>query len=147
MDVSFLTLSDRFMGSIIASGAVRGSLNLTGNASWLVPVWLQLLCSLIIACTIPFLQESPRWQYVNGKQDQAKAFIAKYHSKGSNDSIWVRLQFKEYAKFLKLNGAVSTYIHISGPAKTKLDRINDGTTIAPYLVHGPRSTVSDATLW
>lgn len=31
-----------FTGSILASGAVRGGLNLVGNISWLIPVWLQV---------------------------------------------------------------------------------------------------------
>lgn len=28
-----------FIGAIVASGAGRGALNLTGNISWLLPVW------------------------------------------------------------------------------------------------------------
>ena len=31
-----------FTGSILASGAVRGGLNLKGNISWQIPVWLQV---------------------------------------------------------------------------------------------------------
>jgi MFS family permease len=31
-----------FVGSILAGGACRGALNLTGNVSWQVPIWLQV---------------------------------------------------------------------------------------------------------
>ncbi len=31
-----------FVGSILASGAVRGGLSLGGNISWQLPVWLQV---------------------------------------------------------------------------------------------------------
>lgn len=31
-----------FVGSILAGGAVRGALNLGGNVSWQIPIWLQV---------------------------------------------------------------------------------------------------------
>lgn len=31
-----------FVGSILASGAVRGSIVLKGNISWQIPIWLQV---------------------------------------------------------------------------------------------------------
>ncbi|KAK4904362.1 hypothetical protein LTR49_026176 [Elasticomyces elasticus] len=35
-----------FVGSILASGAVRGGLNLSGNSSWQLPLWLQVKLQL-----------------------------------------------------------------------------------------------------
>lgn len=95
------------MGAIISSGAVRGSLNLTGNVTWLLPVWLQLLCATIIATFILLLPESPRWLFVNGKRGSALAVVAEYHGRGSSNSIWVALQEKEFSTFLEDNGTVS----------------------------------------
>ena len=34
-----------FTGSILSSGAVRGAINLKGNTSWLIPIWLQVSVS------------------------------------------------------------------------------------------------------
>ena len=34
-----------FTGSILSSGAVRGAINLKGNVSWQIPVWLQVSLS------------------------------------------------------------------------------------------------------
>ncbi len=98
--------SCRFTGSIIASGAVRGSLNLSGNATWLLPVWMQLLCSVIIAALTLLLPESPRWLFVNGEKDRAKDLLAELHGKGSVESVWVELQLREYGQVLRLDGTV-----------------------------------------
>ena len=100
-----MLIRSSFTGSIIASGAVRGSLNLTGNVTWLIPVWLQLLCSGMIVLLLWWLPESPRWLYVNNKQIQAKAMLTKYHGEGNEDSPWVQLQLREYNEFLELDGA------------------------------------------
>ena len=94
-----------FTGSIVSSGAARGSLNMGGNSSWLVPVWLQLLFSGFICCFCLFLPESPRWLYVNNKVEAAKAMMAKYHGEGDANSTWVQLQLREYDEFLELDGA------------------------------------------
>jgi MFS family permease len=94
-----------FTGSIVSSGAARGSLNMGGNQSWLVPVWLQLLFSGFICIFCLFLPESPRWLYVNSKQEKAKAMLVKYHGEGSPESTWVQLQIREYDEYLDLNGA------------------------------------------
>jgi hypothetical protein len=100
----FLLTVYRFVGAIVASGASRGSLDLGGNASWIVPVWLQLLFSSLIILLIWFLPESPRWLYVNNKYDRAKAMLIKYHGEGNENSIWVQLQLREYEEYLELNG-------------------------------------------
>ncbi|GAB7353158.1 hypothetical protein MBLNU459_g3691t1 [Dothideomycetes sp. NU459] len=94
-----------FTGSIVASGAGRGALNLTGNITWLLPTWLQLLFSCFIVVFIFWMPESPRWQYVNGKQEKARNFLIKFHGHGNPESVWVRLQLSEYEQHLDLDGA------------------------------------------
>ncbi|KAF4547554.1 Sugar (and other) transporter-like protein 10 [Elsinoe fawcettii] len=93
-----------FVGSIVASGAGRGGLNMTGNKSWLIPVWLQLLFAGIIVTGIWIAPESPRWMYVHGKQQQCKDFLTKYHGNGNPDSAWVSLQLHEYEEHLEMDG-------------------------------------------
>ena len=98
---------DRFLGSIAAAGMVRGSINLDGNASWLVPVWFQLFYPAVIALAIAFIPESPRWLYINGKKETATCIITRYHGLGESNNVWVRLQTDEYERYLKQDGAVS----------------------------------------
>jgi hypothetical protein len=52
-----------------------------------------------------FLPESPRWLYVKGRQDQAKATLARFHGNGNAESEWVKLQLWEYETHLEMNGA------------------------------------------
>ncbi|PSK51750.1 sugar transporter-like protein 40 [Elsinoe australis] len=94
-----------FVGSIVASGAGRGGLNMAGNKSWLIPVWLQLLFAGIIVTSIWIMPESPRWNYVHGKQQACKDFLVKYHGNGNPDSVWVALQLHEYEEHLELDGS------------------------------------------
>jgi cyanate permease len=50
-----------FVGSILAAGVTRGSANLSGNQSWKVPVWLQMLFPALLVVLPLLLPESPRW--------------------------------------------------------------------------------------
>jgi len=94
-----------FTGAIVCSGVARGALDMGGQISWLLPVWIQLLCSGIICVFCLLLPESPRWLYVNNKTSSAKAMLAKYHGNNNPDSVWVQLQLREYEEFLNMDGA------------------------------------------
>lgn len=78
---------------------------MVGNVSWLVPVWLQMMFPGLVLLFVWFLPESPRWNYTNGKPEEAKAFLTKYHGNGNPDSEWVRLQMFEYESHLEMDGA------------------------------------------
>ena len=91
--------------SIVAAGAVRGALNLSGNTSWLVPLWLQMACPAFIAAFVWFIPESPRWLYVNNKQDTAVSTLTRWHGQGNPESLWVKLQLAEYEDMLNMNGS------------------------------------------
>lgn len=92
------------VGAIVASGACRGGLNYGGNTSWLIPLWLQAMFPGLLIIGAYFLPESPRWLYVNGKRDTAKANLAYYHGEGNPESEWVKLQLAEYESHLEMDG-------------------------------------------
>jgi MFS family permease len=91
-----------FTGSILASGAIRGTITMKGNASWEIPVYLQMLFPALIVIFGLFIPESPRWLYVNHKRDQAVAVLTKYHGYGNRESAWVKLQLEEYESYLNM---------------------------------------------
>ncbi|KAM0167612.1 hypothetical protein ACHAQE_000508 [Botrytis cinerea] len=95
----------RFVGSILASGSARASADLSGNRSWQVPVWLQMAFPGLCIVLVWALPESPRWQYVHGQRDKAKAMLTRYHGEGNPNSIWVEMQLHEYEEYLELDGA------------------------------------------
>lgn len=94
-----------FTGSILASGAIRGAITLEGNASWLIPVYLQMVFPGLIALFGWFIPESPRWLYVHNKREKAVQVLTKWHGYGNPDSTWVKLELEEYEAFLNMNGA------------------------------------------
>ena len=93
------------VGAIVASGVNRGCIEMGGDASWIIPLWLQMLFPALVVVFAFLLPESPRWNYCNGRQDQAKAFLTKYHGHGNPESEWVKLQMFEYESHLELEGA------------------------------------------
>lgn len=95
----------RFSGSIVASGATRGTYNLAGHKSWLVTIYLQAMFPGLIIIFSWLLPESPRWLYVHGKQENAKKMLGRFHGEGNVDSIWVKLQLAEYEEHLEMNGS------------------------------------------
>lgn len=94
-----------FTGSILAAGITRGTQNLIGDKSWTVSLWFQLFFPGLVCLLCLLLPESPRWLYVNGKQDKAKSMLAKYHGHGNPDSVWVSMQLAEYEEYLELDGS------------------------------------------
>ncbi|KAH8684240.1 general substrate transporter [Tricladium varicosporioides] len=108
-----------FTGSILASGVARGGLNIGGNTSWRLIVWIQLLFSCLIFIAAYFLPESPRWLYVNNKHEQSKAMLTKYHGEGNPESEWVKLQLNEYEELLEMDGADKRWWDYSALFKNK----------------------------
>ncbi|KKY16244.1 putative lactose permease [Phaeomoniella chlamydospora] len=94
-----------FTGSILSAGVTRGTENLGGNKSWTVSLWFQLFFPALVCLFCLFLPESPRWLYVSGQLDKAKAVLTKFHGYGNSDSVWVSMQLSEYEEYLELNGS------------------------------------------
>ena len=89
----------------MASGVTRGTQYLPGNQSWMTTLWFQILFPGLVCLGAFFIPESPRWLYVNGKAEQAKAMLTKFHGGGNSDSVWVSFQMQEYEQYLELDGS------------------------------------------
>lgn len=111
-----------FVGSILAAGAVRGALGLSGNLSWQIPVWLQIVFAGLVCLFAFLIPESPRWLYVHGKKDKSKEVLAKWHGHGSADSPWVKLQLAEYEEYLNMEGADKRWWDYSALFRTRASR-------------------------
>ncbi|WEW54603.1 hypothetical protein PRK78_000023 [Emydomyces testavorans] len=111
-----------FTGSILASGVARGANHLGGNATWRIPLWVQLLFSGIIFSLAFFLPESPRWLYVHNRPEDAKAMLTKYHGEDNPESEWVKLQLAEYDEYLETNGTDKRWWDYRALFKTSVSR-------------------------
>lgn len=94
-----------YIGSITASGTTRGCADYPDNRSWIIPSWIQLVCSAIVCLGVYFIPESPRWLYTRGKKTQATDFLTKYHGEGDAENPFVTLQVKEFECQLVLDGS------------------------------------------
>lgn len=109
----------RFTGSILATGVTRGTNSLSGKLSWSVSIWVQLFFPGLIVLFFFFLPESPRWLYTRGRQEEAKAMLARFHGEGNPDSIWVTLQLAEYEQYLEMDGSDKRWWDYRALFKTK----------------------------
>jgi len=118
-----------FTGSILASGAIRGTVTLQGNQSWTIPVYLQMMFPGLIVLLAWMIPESPRWLYVNNKREKAIAVLAQYHGYGNENSAWVTLQLEEYESFLNMEGADKRWWDYRALFNTRASRYRLGCNV------------------
>ncbi|KAJ5112149.1 hypothetical protein N7532_000194 [Penicillium argentinense] len=84
-----------YVGSIVASWVVYGCQKITASNGFRIPIWCQLISSVIVAFSIWFLPESPRWLMAQDRVDEAIQVLARYHGEGDSSHPIVALQIKE----------------------------------------------------
>lgn len=94
-----------YLGSILAASVLRGCVTFDSDSSWLIPTWLQMAFPGILLVGCLFFPESPRWQYSHGYSEACRASLVKYHGDDNPDSLWVKLQMREFEDELELDGA------------------------------------------
>ncbi|KAM3089097.1 hypothetical protein ACMFMG_000715 [Clarireedia jacksonii] len=79
------------LGLLIASGVNQGTRNIPSNASYQIPIGLQLVFAVLLAlgllCMLP---ESPRWFLSRFDEDGAKKALASMRGRGEEDEWLVR---------------------------------------------------------
>lgn len=94
-----------YLGAVLAAGVLRGCVHYDSNASWLIPTWFQMAFPTILLMGCLFFPESPRWQFSHGKFDLCRATLTKYHGNDDPESLYVKLQMREFEEELELDGA------------------------------------------
>jgi len=56
---------------------------------------LQAAPALVPICCVYFLPESPRWLIANGRSDDARTMLTKWHGNGDEDIALVKLEFRQ----------------------------------------------------
>ena len=90
-----LLVCGRYIGSIAASWVIYGSSNTNSDQNFRIPIWCQLLSSVVVAVGSLFLPESPRWLIANDRFEDATAILARYHGEDSMQHPMVILQLRE----------------------------------------------------
>lgn len=93
--LSGLMQTNFFVGAIIASWVTYGTAFISGQGSFRIPLWLQMVSSGIIAAGILFSPETPRWLMAHNRVEEAERVLAELHGEGSIESAAVKLQMAE----------------------------------------------------
>jgi sugar porter (SP) family MFS transporter len=94
-------VSHRWLGSIVASWTIYGCATWDNSYAFRIPIWGQLLSSVIVGAGVWFIPESPRWLIANGKTEQARSVLATYHGEGLEDHPIVLLQMAEMQQTIR----------------------------------------------
>lgn len=94
-----------FGGSIPAAAIVLGTQYMKSNWSWRLPLLFQCIPAGIVCVVVLFLPESPRWLYAQGREEEARAFIVRFHGASDPHSPYVALELKEFKESIALNGS------------------------------------------
>lgn len=83
------------LGILVAFWIQYGTSHIHGEASWRIPIGLQLIPTLALHFTMYFMPESPRWLVQQDRQQDALQVLARLHSNGNRDNPYVRAELAE----------------------------------------------------
>jgi MFS family permease len=84
-----------FGGSIPAALVTFGCQYIDNNWSWRVPFIGQCFACIIVLLSVYFIPESPRFLFAQGREQEAIAFMTKFHGNGNVRSRLVQLEVEE----------------------------------------------------
>ncbi|KAK3904215.1 general substrate transporter [Staphylotrichum tortipilum] len=93
-----------FGGAIPAALIVYGCNFIKADHGWRLPLIFQAFACLIVMVGVFFIPESPRWLMANGREEEALAFLVKYHGNGDPNSALVRLEITEMREGISTEG-------------------------------------------
>lgn len=91
-----------FVGAIVAAGVTLATFSMPSNMAWRIPSVFQALPSALQLVFMSQLPESPRWLVARGRGDEAYAILAEYHAEGDVDSEFVKAEYAQIERTLKL---------------------------------------------
>ncbi|RSH89669.1 hypothetical protein EHS25_002220 [Saitozyma podzolica] len=84
-----------YIAASVSSWTSFGTLHLSGNNSWRIPAYLQVVGPALVILLTLTCPESPRWLVSKGQNDKAESVLAKYHANGEIDDALVQHEFSE----------------------------------------------------
>ncbi|TDL29522.1 general substrate transporter [Rickenella mellea] len=108
-----------FGGSIPAAGITLGTQKIKSNLSWRLPLAFQAVPSVVVVFCVWFLPESPRWLLANERDDEAMAFLTRYHGGGDPNHPIVLLEWQEFKENIAIDGADKRWYDYSELFKTR----------------------------
>ncbi|KAK2474602.1 hypothetical protein H9L39_14562 [Fusarium oxysporum f. sp. albedinis] len=82
-----------YIGAILAAWVTFGTFSIPSEWAWRIPSLLQAAPAMLPITCVFLLPESPRWLIANGRSEEAKALLVKWHGNGDEDDELVKLEF------------------------------------------------------
>jgi len=109
-------------GAIPAAAIVYCTRTMPNNWSWRIPLIVQAVPASFVCILVWFLPETPRWLFMQSREEEAIAFMVKYHGNNNPDSEMVKLEIAEFRAGIDLNGSDKRWWDYSGLFKTHSSR-------------------------
>ncbi|KAJ5449986.1 uncharacterized protein N7458_006435 [Penicillium daleae] len=93
-----------FGGSIPAALITYGTNFMGNNWQWRIPFICQCFACVLVIVFVWFIPESPRWLLAQGREEEATAFLVKYHGNGDPSARLVRLEIEEMKEGIRIDG-------------------------------------------
>ncbi|KAJ5724396.1 hypothetical protein N7493_006124 [Penicillium malachiteum] len=93
-----------FGGSIPAAAITFGTNYINSDYQWRIPFILQCFACVLVIFFVWFIPESPRWLLTQGREEEAMAFLTKYHGNGDPNARLVRLEMEEMREGIRIDG-------------------------------------------
>ncbi|KAJ5491234.1 hypothetical protein N7539_002801 [Penicillium diatomitis] len=93
-----------FGGSIPAAIITYGTNFMGNNWQWRIPFVCQCFACIVVIVAVWFIPESPRWLLAQGRDEEALAFLVKYHGNGDPNARLVRLEIEEMRDGIRIDG-------------------------------------------
>ncbi|KAJ6013421.1 hypothetical protein N7540_008012 [Penicillium herquei] len=93
-----------FGGSVPAAAITFGTNYINSDYQWRIPFILQCFACVLVIFAVWFIPESPRWLLTQGREEEALAFLVKYHGNGDPNARLVRLEMEEMREGIRIDG-------------------------------------------
>ncbi|KAK4700918.1 cell division control protein 7, partial [Phenoliferia sp. Uapishka_3] len=90
------------IGSFLLAWYLFGMSYVSGNWSWRSAYLLQAVPAFYMIIAIQFVPETPRWLMSKGREEEAMAFLVKYHGNGDPQDELVLFEFEEMKQALRI---------------------------------------------
>lgn len=99
-----------YLGAILAAWSTFGTQNRfpTNNWAWRIPSLLQAGYPIIQFLFIWFVPESPRWLIANGRHQEARDILARYHTGGDSNHDLISFEMQEISQAIEMEKQAQT---------------------------------------
>ncbi|KAH8118263.1 general substrate transporter [Phellopilus nigrolimitatus] len=111
-----------FGGSIPAAAITLGTQKINSDLSWRLPLIFQCAPAFFVIFIVWFLPESPRWLLANSRDEEARAFLNRFHGGGDPRHPVVELEWHEFKESITTDGADKRWYDYSELFRSKSAR-------------------------